>query len=126
MRLFYCLKLFAQQQNKEVSMNSAELESLEKALPEGFRLKWVPADLEGPAEIVINFPDVHLLQVASGRRFLGLLKRWEVIGYIEEFWPADPDSTIYIHQRHADQYENDVHNALKQSGLAEKVKIIVK
>jgi hypothetical protein len=103
-------------------MTESELELINKSLPVGYRVKWIPADLEGPAEVVFKFPDCHLLQVSRGRRFFGLKRRWQTFAYIHEYWPLSAENVIYLHSV---EHESVVRQALVKSGLDDKVTVIV-
>ena len=66
-------------------MNMDKRRAVEKALPKNFRIKWIPADLEGPAEMIWRIcpPDHYLIQKATKRGFLGFFRGWQTIGELD-------------------------------------------
>ena len=77
-------------------MNLEEIDCLKENLPQSYRLRWIPADLEGPAETIANHPDYYCFEVTLKKRFLGIFQRWHSFAYIQRYWPADADNVIYF------------------------------
>lgn len=103
-------------------MDERELRRLKKALPSDFRLKWIPADLEGPAEIVMKFPDTYVFQYATKRGFLGFFRGWKTFANIKQYWPAEADDEIRLLN---EKFEEFMHAVLERAELDDKVKISI-
>jgi len=98
------------------------IEKIENNLPKNFRLKFVRADLEGPAEVVFNFPDIYFIERATKPGFLGLFKWWKKIAHINLYWNGR-EEIVYM----LSKTENDfraVVDILKKAKLSANVTII--
>jgi hypothetical protein len=99
-----------------------QVESLKKALPKNFRIRWCPADLEGPAHIVFHFPDHYLIEIQDGRRCLGLRKRWDVVAFFHQHFPFDAQNVIRLHDRHRDHLST-INEAISVARLDDVIQI---
>ena len=102
-------------------MTEDQLDQIKKVLPKNFRIICVFADLEGPAEVVGNFPDYHKIQVLFQKsRFAEI---WKDVAYVQQFWPNDPEDVIYLLEK---EYYPHIEGILSDLRLQEQISIVFK
>jgi hypothetical protein len=87
-----------------------------KALPKGqFKLMWIPADLEGPGELIWRLcpPDTNLILESKG-----FLKGWKRVGEFD-----DDEDLVFLRESEYDRLFPVFQAAFKEIGR-EDVKII--
>lgn len=95
-------------------MRLEHVDKIKKALPRGFRIKFVPGSLEGTSEFIWRTcpPNYNFIQKASRIGFLGFFRDWKTIGELD-----DDVDIIFLREEYYNEFFSIIKNLLKKIPL---------